>query len=223
MLRILSLATLLGFGVGWPSGLGRGPTLIAAETPPGMESNSRRYEDGPLQADDFQAEPAVKQEGDLRLLASTVTQLAYDYRYRFERRGKRTTVRLTSVRVYALVRRDQSWNSKKQDAALLDHEQGHFDIAEIHARLAQIELLTRFKTEGRPVVTAATKAAAVQGLEKKLSEVVNVFSETSHGVDEEYDRSTRHGTRGESQAAQRKQQLAQLKSLAEELAKLETP
>lgn len=202
-----------------------GYAIALLEATPKQESepDSRRYGDGPLRAEDFAAEPDVKRENNLRVLAETVTQLAYDYKYRYERRGKRTLVRLTSVRVYALVRKDKSWNARKQDLNLLDHEQGHFDIAEISARQAQIELLTQFKARGMPTVTADTKEAAVQTLENTLTDVLARFTEASRKADAEYDETTRHGTLRKEQAEQRAQHKASLDSLAAELAKLEKP
>ena len=86
---------------------------------------ARKVDAGPLTAADFRGQVPVDPAGD----ANTSTQLRFSFRYGYQQLGGRATVTVESVSVDAIVIQDASWNRQPTNARLLEHEQGHADIA----------------------------------------------------------------------------------------------
>lgn len=180
-------------------GLAAGFPAVAAE-------DLRRYEDGPLTADDFREEAPASS----RAAAKTVTQFAYEFRFHYRTTTRLTTATLDSITIHANIRRDQSWNTKPEDFNLLDHEQGHADIAQIHclkARLAFRKKLGRSLT-----ATASSPREASVALDRKVREEMAKFEQAARDADAEYDRQTVNGLGGK-QAEWRRVQIETLKQL----------
>src|SRR5690349_7971199 len=106
------------------------------------EAAHRRYHDGPLTAEDFQAEPDEAKAW----AAWTSADILYRYSYRYREQNKQVMVTLTEIEVFAVLERDKSWTRRPSDPLHLDHEQGHFDITHLHALQAQQHLQQGLKT-----------------------------------------------------------------------------
>jgi predicted secreted Zn-dependent protease len=126
-----------------------------------------------LQWHDFQGEPDEHSIGD----AGTAVKIkAKPYLIKNEVRYD----------VYALFNRNKSW-ARDQSAALLAHEQLHFDIAELYARKIRKKIN---KLNDNGVNDVKTFNAAIQELLYESNE-----------VDERYDLETLHGALSKKQAA----------------------
>src|SRR5262245_29424211 len=90
-------------------------------------SKVRRYDQGPMTAEDFAAEvPADRGPRQ----ASTYSRIRYNFQYRGTISGKTTRIMATQIESFAVLMPAKSWNAAPMDAALLDHEQGHFDLTQ---------------------------------------------------------------------------------------------
>ena len=176
----------------------------------------RRYDQGPLRAEEFRGLPKLRlsEEKGRPLDAYTMTRIRFRYQYNVWRRRGRSIVRLKSIEVYSVFDRDKSWNRRPQDAELLDHEQGHFDITETHARRAQLEL-NRLGRTAATRTAAATEKGAVEQLNARIREQLKPFVEANVKAHADYDRLTAHGGRRQAQAVQRQQQRDQLREFAD--------
>jgi hypothetical protein len=177
----------------------------------------RKYEEGPLTSDDFRAEP----QDVARAAAKTVTQLGYDFRYRYKSNSRNTTAFLESITIEAYIRRDQSWNSKPDDKALLDHEQGHADIARIHCLQARLAFRKLQKGQGLSA-TASSLKEALSALEREIQKEMRVFEQAARDADAEYDRETRSGL-GAKQAEWRRVQKETIEQLEAEWGQKKRP
>lgn len=87
-----------------------------------------------------------------------------------------------SVGVQAVFRPLESWSKSKESAPLLAHEQAHFDLTEVHARLLRRNLLQQrmtchqARTQLQPLVDAAFSTWQ--------KEQDRYDAETRHGLDE---------------------------------------
>lgn len=181
------------------------PDRRSPETPP----SRRPYRDGPLTPDDFQATPTTPTRG---IQAWTYTEQAYRSRYRIEQRRRDWVVSLTELEVWAVVDRTQSWNRLPRDAALLDHEQGHFDITQIFALEAQNSLLQDVR-RGKPLqARGATRDEAIKAFEKKLSERLQALAEASSEEQRAYDKATENGLNITAQADARREHKRRLEA-----------
>jgi len=105
-----------------------------------------------------------------------------------------------------VVDRNQSWNSDPQNANLLDHEQGHLDIAEAAARAAQAEV-NQLLANGGLTGHGANDAAAQADLENQVQQI---FNRHNNNAQQQYDDNTNHGTNPQQQAQARAGQRAAL-------------
>lgn len=176
----------------------------------------RRYAEGALTAADFQGttpDPLPLEDG-VRLHAKTYYELQYHYRYQYytEKRPAKTTVALSELDIYAGVNTKQSWIKDRKDLPLIDHEQGHFDIAEIFARSACQTLEERLSEE--PLTAEGkTLEAALKELEAKLHKQLEPFFAASSKAQYQYDQETAHGLIPDKQQAHRAQQKKKLQAL----------
>lgn len=165
------------------------------------EEPFREYTSGRVTEDDFQAEaPEARVENGILIQAHIWTGLRWTYRWSFVTRDGSTTVRVQAFEVSAIVKPERSWKRKTLGAALLDHEQGHFDIAELHARRARREF-ERAKPD--LVVVDPDKDKAVTELRKRIGAITQGWNEALDKDQGAYDEATRHGTRVAEQAEHR--------------------
>jgi len=185
----------------------------------------RPYGDGPLTTDDYRAKvpDSLPRRNGARLLAYTWTRIVYEYRYDASSRGGEVTATLSEFEVTASVDRAASWNARPEDRRLLDHEQGHFDLAQI-AALQMLVAVERMRREGKLLAAEGrTKAEAANRLRLKIAEFVKKHETAAAEEHREYDRFTNYGLVGSAQAEARKSQREAIEKLAKELEKNENP
>ena len=172
---------------------------------------SRRYADGPLTPDDFKlaAPDPVPTDAGISMVAMTYAELRYSYHYRFEEKNGRATAWPVDVEVFAVMVRAKSWNTQPQSVRILDHEQGHFDLAEIHARRAS-EKLNKALADRKYIGRGKTEAEARTDLESQLNKAFEALVDQLMAEQKEYDRATQHGLADAAQAEARKVQKEQL-------------
>ncbi len=176
--------------------------------------SERRYDQGPLKHNEFRkdAEDAIPGR------AKTMARVMYSYRTQIERKGpERFQVQLTSLDAYSVFLPKESWWSYRNSIALLDHEQGHFDIAEITARRLELAVRQAIKKGQSIGGFGKTLKQANAELSKKLQRVIDIANEQSVEENADYDRKTLHGARVGSQAEYRRIQKLTLEKLAKQL------
>ena len=142
--------------------------------------------------EDFQGKPDAASEHT----ATTVYWL--DYTYKWDGNGKLT------MKVNCSFLRDKSWKKtdKKLTPELLDHEQLHFDIAEIHARKMR-QAFSNF-------------AFAHTNNSNTKADLENIFRKTMdevHAMNAKYDEETNHS----KNIASQRQWSLKIKSMLQEL------
>ena len=186
---------------------------VEAQTRNGAKAEKpRRYADGPLTVDDFAGKPPQKSTMNLGIVmvANTACVVRYEYRTAVDQRGRdQWTVRVTSFTCVAVLEPAKCWITWCDSRRVLDHEQGHFDLAEIAARRAQQHFndLIRDKkasASGRDRRTAERKLDT--DIKKAMQEVYDSLAEAHKTYDEE----TLHGTSPLAQRRHRQAQRAEL-------------
>ncbi len=205
----ICLSVLLGFLLS----TGIAVSAVAADKPAKVaEAPERRYADGPLTPADFRAKlPDPSAPGSLPLLALTYAGIRYNTEYRWEENRPGVIVgRITKVTVWSVVDREKSWNRRIGDLRLLDHEQGHFDIAELDARRAQ-EKMTGLIDARRLVARGREGASSGRIWSGKWTAQMQEVFDANLKAQIEYDRVTDHGRALIAQAEQRRIQRDALK------------
>jgi|GEM_PF-960660 len=174
-----------------------GLAAIQAQNPPA----ERRYADGPLTPADFKMAapatlPIASTGGPLH--AATFTQMKFSYQYRFENVARQFQVKATEADCYAVLTGETSWIAKPEDAGLLLHEQGHFDITEIHARRTR-EKLNKQVVDGAYQGVGATEIEARDKMLVILNRDFEVQLSEMRAEQALYDRETMHGRNAEVQ------------------------
>lgn len=196
-------------------------TIGAASEPqnkPNDNGATRSYSQGPLTLDDFQAS-TPGDTGGLDALTTSDIRFDYDYQLRFTR--DRATAYVTELKIEAVVIPSKSWIRLRSDARLMDHEQGHFDITYIAMLRARLEVAKMAKKRERFTVIAATPDAATALLGPKVQEFMQPFFDAAFAEQKEYDVTTKHGRVRTAQAEQRRKQIETIKSLTEELKRID--
>lgn len=130
--------------------------------------------DRKLTWDDFNGQP---ESGTDRAALSSI-QIHVDFRFNHNDLGWNIRCRFNTKK---------SWGKTKTDY-ILAHEQAHFDITEIHARLLH-QRLTEYKKTG------------YRDYAKRLQEIYQETMKDENKMQEAYDRETRHSILREPQAA----------------------
>jgi hypothetical protein len=173
--------------------------LTAADSP-------RRYADGPMTPADFRAavpDPPPMKDG-VRLRAVTHSEIRYTTRYHWEESKPGTvTASLTRFDCHSQLLCDKCWNRAPMDLRLLDHEQGHFDIAELNARQGQ-KIFDKLIADKTLVGHGRDERSAVADLDKKVRDEMKAVFDQENDEQIEYDRATNHGREFAAQAKQRK-------------------
>ncbi len=186
--------------------------LVAA--PP--KSKEREYSLGPLKIDEFRGEV----EAQNNTTAHTATRVRYQFEFAFSQFGQQVTVIVKSIELRVVFLPEESWFGPDATPELLDHEQGHFDVAEINARRAELAI-EKAKLAGRMIsATGNSRQAAHQAIMEKLNEIGEQVDKQIADENVEYDRSTRHGFKYSEQSELRKIQKLTLEALGEELGQL---
>lgn len=191
---------------------------------PGQEASDgskpdRRYDKGPLDEADFQGKPPA--EGELAgkpYLAYLTMDILWSSQYRSTGRGRTVSAFLTQFEATAVSNPSKSWNhGGKKNPGLLDHEQGHFDITQIHALRLEIKMRKLLAAKKPPTASGESEASAVESLNALLKKEYLTVKTSADEENVEYDNLTVHGTVLEKQQELRHIHEETLKKLAAEL------
>ena len=191
---------------------------------PGQEANGgskpdRRYDNGPLTEADFRGKTPT--EGELAgspFQAFLFMDITWTSQYRSAGRGRSVSAFLTQFEATAVSNPAKSWNHwGKKNPDLLDHEQGHFDITQIHAERLELKMRKLLAVKKPPGGTGESEAAAVEALNALLDKECRTAKAAADEENREYDRLTVHGGELEKQRELRHVHQETLKKLAAEL------
>jgi hypothetical protein len=187
---------------------------------PGMEpagnnrAAGRTYAQGPLTAEDFNGkspQPTPVNLG-IEMVANTECQVRYEYRASIEQKGNRWTARLASFECTAFIIPEKCWITLPDSPRVLDHEQGHFDLAEISARRAQSHF-DGLMRDSKTAVTGMDKRSVQRALEREIKKSMDEVYASHEKAQKTYDEETRHGTAPAAQHRHRQWQRAELTKL----------
>jgi hypothetical protein len=170
----------------------------------------RLYTNGPLTLVDYSSKPA---DAPVGFGAMTDTELRYHADYEFTAFPGGVNCQVKKLQCYAVLAHKTTWADPNRIKELLDHEQGHFDITQKHALLAQKALSPKV-AKRQLKATAATAELARDLLAKALDAEIRHYSERGIAENKAYDESTRHGTLTDAQAEWRTRQLEELAALS---------
>ena len=157
----------------------------------------------------FQA--AVPENADLD--AVVYARLNYSYSYEQRTIGQNCVIKCTNIVCCGEQLPDRSWMREEAPRDLIDHEQGHFDIAELIAKKAQMRLRYLVRKE-KLFGKAATAKEAEAELVKRLRIHLGPFDRELAIQNDAYDRQTEHGRNVKEQRAARREQKRQLRELS---------
>ena len=151
--------------------------------------------------DDFAG--AVTREDGSERIAATTASIAWSYDFRVRMAGADCTYTLTAIDSAAHFHPAKSWvDPGHENAAVLAHEQGHFDIAELYSR--------EFKTVTRDLIgtgygcRAGLMGRATRDAEAALAGQLGAIYDQVWGRyrarQQAYDGDTRHGTDTDAQS-----------------------
>ena len=190
------------------------PQALLAAEPTWPNSSWRAYATGRITNEDYQMQAPPRRPGDSdeKLDANMFTGLFFFTDYDSEIRRQKVTLKLTAIRFVGYVDRSRSWRRRDLDTALLDHEQGHFDINEIYVRRASALIHDQLRKPSGVQVVARTRKQAEKALNDKIGELIEPIVYDLRQAHANYDRQTIHGTIKDQQELARKAQLGELKS-----------
>ena len=182
-----------------------------------LDPKLRRYEQGPLVKKDYQgsAPDTIKQ-----FAASTEIEVRYEYSYQLYEKDQKFQIYVTDFEVYSIMLQKKSWNRQLYNVRLLDHEQGHFDIGQIFALQAKIEIARKMKDKRRFFSTGKTKAGVIAKLEETLSQEFSQVVAEMMEAQTDYDRTTNHGRDRNPQKLARDGHSEKLKALQKKVKSL---
>jgi len=141
-------------------------------------------EDRPLKWEDFEGEvpDPLPESGEV---AFTRTNITSGITFFFPNPEPDNTVKVTGIAVKALFKPSESWaNDDDKTDELLNHEQGHFDIAKIFALKKEKEM--------KKLVGKTFKSDAE--VNNKVTKICDKNDKHHEAFEEKYDNKTEHGT-----------------------------
>jgi hypothetical protein len=182
------------------------------------EEQPRRYDQGPVNPADFQGTPPVAADPTgPQSMAYTSTAIRYQARYEFRQQPGRVLAWLTDIDIFSVFMVRESWCRRPADAALLAHEQGHFDLTEAGARQAQLKFRELLRRPRSIAVRALTRQGAIRQLSRQIEQQLQPFQDAVQRAHRHYDQVTSHGTRPQAQREQRQAQVTALQRLQQQL------
>lgn len=167
-----------------------------SQAPVGPESDVKVWQaQSPLTWDDFQAQPSSSAFAAQTVWTWSLQSPAVIACVPDQERAWNCTARLERVLVQTLFLKSFSWvkSIAKGNAALLAHEQGHFDLAEVFARRAARSL--------EPLAASASsderldaENQALEQFQQRVNRMVETWLQPAQTEQDRYDRETRHGT-----------------------------
>ena len=180
-------------------------------------AKSRRYEHGPLVKKDYQG---TVPDSIKNFAASTEIEVRYDYRYQLHQKNQRFQIYVTDLDIYSIMLTKKSWNRELYNVRLLDHEQGHFDIGEIFALKAEIEMARKMKDKWRFFSTGKSKASVIAKLEATLDQQFSRIVSEMKNEQVAYDKATNHGLDPKAQKIAREGHAERLQALQKKVKSL---
>ncbi len=173
----------------------------------------KRYREGRLSIADFSMTPP-RERNQLDAVVSTQLRIHFRYECRIGRstRYPKAVANLSSVDVFAVMHPEQSWIVKPDDTRLLDHEQGHFDVAQIVALSARLHMHQCWKN-GDFKAVGATPDEVIEALRKRIAAELQPYYRELESRQKEYDNITWHGRKRTAQRGEREKQQALLREL----------
>lgn len=192
---------------------------IPGEKANGGPMTPRPYGDGPLTEADFRGKtPTEGKLANSPFQAFLFLDIHWSCQYRTVGRSRVYTALLTQFEATAVCNPATSWNHwGKSNPDLLDHEQGHFDITQIHAQRLELRLRKQVAAKKPPSASGETEAIAIEALNSFLDKESKAAKVVSDEENVEYDKLTKHGTLLEKQRELRRVHQETLKKLAVEL------
>ena len=189
---------------------------LSAEGTPGERTQSsslRRYEQGPLKIDEFRGKTVDGSD----MSAYTATRIRYRFDYSVHRRQGSAVATLSSLDVFTTFEPNDSWWSPNTPTFVLDHEQGHFDVAEINARRLRLAI-EKSRVAGKEIsATGHSISDATKSLSTSVEKIVRAVDRQNDQDNVDYDRRTRHGINRRIQREQRRIQQMTLQQLRKQL------
>ncbi len=170
------------------------PSAAAAETLPW-------HPDRPLAWSDFRG--AVPGGAAPQQAATTATSLGWGFEIQLEWLRDDCRYRITDISVYAAFHPDESWvRPEHRNDDVLAHEQGHFDITQIHRLMLEDALAPYVGETGACEGTSeqGVSAAVQRRLADTLGEVYQRIMRDHERVQAAYDRETQHSVNAAAQA-----------------------
>jgi len=157
--------------------------------------------DRPLSWDDF--EGAVPRDADAVRVASTASSLAWSYAYEIEWSQRGCMYSIVKLESVARFLPDRSWvRPGHRTDEILEHEQGHFDIAQIYNE--QFKAATRDLIGSAMQCNGQSERKAARAVESEIAQLVGSTYEEVWSQyqlrQETYDSETRHGIDREAQS-----------------------
>jgi hypothetical protein len=187
-----------------------------AQTGSRTTAAQRKYSAGPLVAGDFAGQPPPKTPINfgIEMVANTECAVRYEYRSVIEPVGRdRWAVRVTRFNCFAVLVPDKCWHTQPLSSRILDHEQGHFDLAEIAARRARRQFAERMR-DGKVIASGRERRTAERQLDEEVKKAMDEVYAALAQAQKTYDEETRHGTAFRAQRRHRQWQLSELERLA---------
>ena len=156
--------------------------------------------DRPLTWTDFRG-PAPRGT-EARDVAVTAASLNWTYEYEFERSAAGCSYRIADIRVSAVFHPENSWvRAGHATESVLAHEQGHFDITQIHKLM--LEDLARGFVGATGSCKGRSSKRAARFVEDDIARIVGLHyrrvADLHTQLQASYDLETGHGTRHGSQ------------------------
>lgn len=146
--------------------------------------------------DDFEGTPpeGADKEPEAARIAIFLKHAPKRVQVWYDKAARKWKAKYTKIEVTNFMDKSQSWVLPgHKTAALLNHEQKHFDLNEVYRQLLQ-EALEKLEGEGD------TQRDALKDLNKKVAETTAKFEAEAKKQQERYDKETDHGRNAEKQA-----------------------
>jgi len=183
---------------------------------------ARDYLLGPVSADDFQAEPPSLEARQNRVQqtqeqAEIATGIYFEAQvatqYQADAQQAVVSAEVAEIELRTQMNPQKSWidPQSRLSAALLQHEQGHFDISEIHRQQAaahfaelqasgQLHLQQNLPAATDETTLRQTMQKMGEQLQQNLNRALQQIRQQESQMQARYDRETRHGIHTQQQA-----------------------
>ncbi len=173
-----------------------------------------------LRFDDFQAAvpeelPKGEPPDELPIMAYSHTVVSYRFEAQTSKVRGKYRAQLKQITFTAVFDRTKSWNALPEDRRLLEHHQGHFDLARIGAYQAEADITERMRRDRAAFqAESATAQGALDELDKKIAHACRALEEEFKREHEYFDVRTRYGTLEDLEREERAKQQERLRKHA---------